>query len=111
MNLDPDILAQAALLDRPRCIKDSHRVIGLIEERIYVSRERLRADPHHKGESGGRGKVRDVPRAGRKKAEKAADGAITCCGVGKLDTTRDVVPRETSSRETGRGPVGEGHPG
>jgi hypothetical protein len=74
MNLDPDILGQAAFLDRPRCIKDLNRVVGLIEEKISVSRERLRADPDHKGESGGIGK----PRACRQKPERAGASGIKC---------------------------------
>ena len=46
MNLDSDILVQAAFLDLPRSIKDLNRVVSLIEE-ISVSRERLRANPDH----------------------------------------------------------------
>jgi hypothetical protein len=47
MNLDSYILVQAALLDLPRSIKYLNRVVSLIEEKISVSRERLRANPDH----------------------------------------------------------------
>jgi len=106
MNLDPAILSYAAFLDRPRCIKDLNRVVGLIEERISVSRERLRADPDPKGERGGRGKPRDEPLAGRQKQERAGAGAIKCWGVARRDTTEGVVLRETRGQETGGIPVG-----
>jgi len=49
MNLDRAILSHAAFLDRPRCIKDLNRVVGLIEEKISVCRERLQADWDPKG--------------------------------------------------------------
>jgi len=61
MNFDPDILSHTAFLDRPRRIKDLNRVVGLIEEKISVSRERLQADPDPKGDCGGRGKPQDKP--------------------------------------------------
>jgi len=36
MNFHPDVLAKAAFLDKPRCLKDLYRVVGLIEEKVYV---------------------------------------------------------------------------
>jgi hypothetical protein len=39
MNFHPDILSQAAFLDRPRSHKQLHQVIGLIEEKFSVLKE------------------------------------------------------------------------
>ena len=106
MNLDPVILSHAAFLDRPRCIKDLYRVVCLIEEKISVSRERLRADPDPKRERGGRGKPRDEHRAVRQKQKRAGAGAIKCWGAARRDTTVGVVLREIRGHETGGSPLG-----
>ena len=71
-------MSQRAFLDRPRCIKNLNHVVGIIEEKISVSRERLRADPVSKGERGGRVKTWDEPQAGRQKQEKVEAGATKC---------------------------------
>ena len=42
MKLDPDVLAQAAFLKRPHSRKELYNVVGLIEEKIAVVRERQR---------------------------------------------------------------------
>ena len=44
MNLHPDILRQAAFLDKPTTRKELRRVISLVEERIAVAAERRRVD-------------------------------------------------------------------
>ena len=44
MNFHPDILSQAAFLDRPRSCKQLYKVIGLIEEMFSVLKERQCSD-------------------------------------------------------------------
>jgi hypothetical protein len=44
MNLHSSILASTALMDRLRSFKDLHRMVGLVEERMTVGRERERVD-------------------------------------------------------------------
>jgi len=44
MNLHPDILKQAAFLDKPATRKELIRVIGLVEERMAIAAERRRVD-------------------------------------------------------------------
>jgi hypothetical protein len=39
MNLHPDVLAQAAFLERPHSLTELYNVVGLIEEKIAVVRE------------------------------------------------------------------------
>jgi len=104
MNLDHAILIHAAFLDRPRCIKELNRVVGLIEERISIYRERLRAVPDPKGEQGGRGKPRDESRAGRQRQERAGAGAIKCWGCGQTGHYRRCCARRNSRRGNGREP-------
>jgi hypothetical protein len=40
MNLHPSISAHAVLLDRPKSLADLYRVVGLIEEKASITRER-----------------------------------------------------------------------
>ena len=40
MNLDPDLLARAALLHRPNTFQELRHTVGLIEERMAVLKER-----------------------------------------------------------------------
>ena len=42
MNLHPDVLAHSAFLDRPHSRKDLYNVVGLIEQKIAVNKERQR---------------------------------------------------------------------
>ena len=44
MNLQPDILAQAALLPRPVSLQELRYTVGLIEERMAVFAERQRSE-------------------------------------------------------------------
>jgi len=52
MNLHPDVLAHSAFLDRPHSRKDLYDVIGLIEEKIAVNKERQRDSPGQVATSG-----------------------------------------------------------
>ena len=52
MNLDPDILAQAALLPRPNSFQELRHTVGLLEERMAVLRERQRPEVRATGAQG-----------------------------------------------------------
>lgn len=110
-NLDPDILAQAAFLDRPKTIKDLNRVVGLIEERISASRERLRANPHDEGESRGGRKPRDAPRQGRGDTSRVAGGTVKCWGCGQMGHYQRACPQRNQRSGNGQGPGGQRAPG
>jgi hypothetical protein len=45
MNLHPQVLSQAAFLEKPRSHKDLYRLVGLIEEKFSVLKERSRQGP------------------------------------------------------------------
>jgi hypothetical protein len=111
MNLDPDILAQAAFLDRPKGIKNLNRVVGLIEERISASREKLRTNPHNKGESRGGKKPRDAPRQGRGNTSRVADGTVECWGCGQTGHYQIACPQRNQRPVNGQGPGGQRAPG
>jgi hypothetical protein len=44
MNFHPGILVHVAFLDKPRSLKDLYRVVGLIEEKFAVAKERQRVE-------------------------------------------------------------------
>jgi len=92
MNLDPNILAQAAFLDRPKSIKDMNRVVGMKEERISASRKRLRANPHDKGESRGGMKPWDAPWQGPLTTSWVAGDTVEFWGCGQTGHYQRVVP-------------------
>ena len=52
MNLDPDILARAALLPRPNSFQELRNTVGLIEERMAVLTERQRPELRATGAQG-----------------------------------------------------------
>jgi len=52
MNLNPDILAQAALLPRPNSFRELRHTVGLIEERLAVLKERQRPEVRATGAEG-----------------------------------------------------------
>ena len=52
MNLNPDILAQAALLPRPNSFRELRHTVGLIEERMAVLKERQRPEVRATGAQG-----------------------------------------------------------
>jgi len=55
MKLHPDILKQAAFLDKPTMRKELRRVISLVEERMAIAAERRRVDYVTAGENASNG--------------------------------------------------------
>jgi hypothetical protein len=43
MNFHPDILSQAAFLDKPRSRMELYRLVGLMEEKFSILKERVRS--------------------------------------------------------------------
>jgi len=111
MNFHPDILAKAAFLDRPQCLKDLYRVVGLIEEKISVSTERERTEQEARRQSGGAGEPRDVPQTARRRQERPGAAATKCWSCGQPDTIRGIAPRGPRGWETGKWPSGRANPG
>jgi len=54
MNLHPSILEKAAFLDRPRLLRELYRMIGLMEEKMSLSKERERVEEERRAENGDR---------------------------------------------------------
>jgi hypothetical protein len=75
MNLHPEILAQATLLPRPNSYRELRNIVGLIEERMAVSRERQRSGAGYstqKFENSSQG--RDRQRASTGTSQQASRG-------------------------------------
>jgi len=83
MNLHPDVLEKAALLDSPRSLKDLYRLVGLIEEKVAVSNERQRLEHDARGECRGGVEPRDMPRAARRRQERPRTGSARCWSCGQ----------------------------
>ena len=54
MNLHPSILDKAAFLDRPWSLRELYRIIGHMEEKMSVSKERERVEQERRAENEGR---------------------------------------------------------
>ena len=61
MNFHPEVVSQAAFLDRPRTGRELCRVVGLIEERFSVRQERVRTGQGADRGSEGGGTPRPLP--------------------------------------------------
>jgi hypothetical protein len=111
MNFHPDILNQAAFLDRPRSLCDLRRVAGLIEEKFSVLNERRRLDPGVvKGTNRGpenRGTVRDT----RTRALAPTGPATGCWGCGQAGHFRRDCPQRYTRQGNAQRPGGQVAPG
>ena len=73
MNFHPEVLSQAAFLDKPRTGRELYRVVGLIEERFSVRQERVRK---------GQGADRGSERAEHRDPSQQCPTQVTSSGVG-----------------------------
>jgi len=111
INLDPDILAEAAFLCRPKTIKDLNRVVGLIEERISASRERLRANLMTRGRVGAAGSPGTRPGRVGLDTSRGAGGTVKCWGCGQIGHYQRACPQRNQRSGNGQGPGGQRTPG
>jgi len=106
MNLHPDILAHSAFVDRPHSRKELYDVIGIVEEKMAVVRERQRdvsaqqvASRQERREGERRRNVSDYSRPPK----------CWCCG--RLGHVQRNCQRRTQQSGNGRGPGGSRNPG
>jgi len=60
MNLHPSVLAHAAFLDRPRTRGQLFNAISMVEEKLFVLKERSRAQQRIRGTAGGESRTYDA---------------------------------------------------
>lgn len=111
MNLHPQILSQAAFLERPRSRQDLYRLVGLIEEKFSVlkERERLGQEPTRGGRhgSGGGG----GPRDDRGHPRGPVRGPVRCWGCGRHGHVRGSCPERNAQAGNAQRPGGSRLPG
>ena len=106
MNLHPDILAQSAFVDRPRSRKELYDVVGMVEEKMAVVRERQRNLATQQIVS------REEPRD-RVGCRNVSDQSrpLECCFCGRLGHIQRNCHRRAQQSGNGQEPGGSGNPG
>jgi len=111
MNLHPQVLSQAAFLEKPRSRKDLYRLAGLIEEKFSVLKERGRLGPEvtrgAPNSSGGGGRPRD-DRGNPRGPER---GSVRCWECGQQGHVRRSCPGRNAPSGNGQRPGGRWVPG
>jgi hypothetical protein len=109
MNLHPSVLAQEAFFERPRSRKDLYSVVGLIEEKFSVLKERQRTQS---GDAISRGsELRNQAQSRNIPANSRPRGCCICGGFGH--TRRNCRQRNPKSGNVqmpaGRQTTGQEH--
>jgi len=107
MNLHPNVLAHSAFVERPHTRKELYGIVGIIEEKIAVARERGRypssqretSREESRGRGGARGNDSGTPRA------------IQCWECGRRGHIQRFCHRRTTQSGNGQVPGGSRTPG
>jgi hypothetical protein len=106
MNFHPDVLGQAAFLDKPRSRKDLYRVVSSIEEKLAVlSERRAREGPKFQARRDGGRTVTDP------KVRNFGTGPGQCWRCRQVGHQVRNCPQKPSQAGNGRLPGGAGAPG
>jgi hypothetical protein len=111
MNLHPDVLGQAAFLDKARSRRDLYHVIGLVEERFAVQQERERScfGAGDRREAGGAPtSSRSVVHHGLRNQRS---NQIACWDCGQSGHVRSDCPRREQRPGNAQRPGGRAGPG
>jgi hypothetical protein len=92
MNFHPQVLSQAALLDRPRTRKELDCVVATIEEKGSIVRERRRVGQDHLSVSGMGVGPREMSRVVLRKTERSVGRPAKCWGCGHPGHLRRSCP-------------------
>jgi len=111
MNLHPSVLAHAAFLERPRSRRELLRVVGLVEERAAVARERQRVEPTAPVVSGRDLSTRNVSRGTPGRSGGATRAPLKCWSCGRSGHLRRDCPNVSRSPGNGQSPGGRQAPG
>jgi hypothetical protein len=111
MNLHPDVLKQAALLNRPQLRLELYQVLGLIEERCSVQREREKRERDVSSVRDGGVRPWDASRITHRKTEAAAEAPVKCWGCGRPGHVKRHCPDNGPLSKGGQRPEGRRNPG
>ena len=106
MNLHPSVLAHAAFLDRPHTKRQLLDAIAMVEEKLFVLKERSRTQPQMK-ESGG-GEPRNVEPTPKVPVRPRSP---RCWNCGSLGHFKRECRRKSFPSGNGRPPGGRSSPG
>ena len=94
MNFYPDILAKAAFLDRPQSLKNLYRVVGLIEEKVSVAKERWQLEQDACGECWGGAEPWKVPRTAWQRQQRPGTVSARCWSCGQVGHYQRGCPQK-----------------
>jgi hypothetical protein len=106
MNFHPDVLNQAAFLDRPRSHCDLRRVAGLVKEKFSVSRERQRLDPAVVIGADQGAEYRGTARNVRSRVEAPTVASTRCWGCGQARHFHRRCPQKNTRSGNAQRPGG-----
>ena len=92
MNLHPSVRDRAAQLEGARSRKELHRVIGLIDERMVVVKERQRGEELHPVSRDANAQVRNKRHGATVRSRQVVSEPPKCWGVVSQATTDVIVP-------------------
>jgi hypothetical protein len=111
MNFHPSILAHAAFVDKPCSLKELQRVVGLIEEKSAVAKERQRVELDARLIGVNKTSVRGVPRSTPVRAAARRSMAFKCWDCGNPGHFRRNCPGRSAPSGNGQAPAGRQAPG
>ena len=102
MNFHPSILARAAFLDKPRSLKELYRMVGLIEEKFSVAKERERVEKPFNLSSSSRVGPRNASRVAPVQSRALASASARCWICGQSGHFRRKCPQKSALSENGQ---------
>ena len=101
MNLHPRVLSQAALLDRPRSLRELYGVVAAIEEKCAVVNERHRVRQDRRGEGSKELVPGNASSESVRKMEAPARAPVKCWNCGRLGHTKRDCLRKSAPMRNG----------
>jgi hypothetical protein len=109
MNFHPSVSAHTGLLDRPKSLKELLRVVGLIEEKAAITRERFASRAAPPGPRRNHNERLRSPRHTPTPGDNVGVGR--CWNCGQQGHLRRNCPGGTARSGNGPAPGGQGTPG
>ena len=110
MNFHPSVSAHAAFLERPRSRRELLRVVGLVEERAAVARERERVEQASPVASGSNMQTRNASRGAPGRSGGVTSAPLKCWKCGRLGHLKRNCSRDSVVPGNGQSPGGRQAP-